>query len=130
MSEPLIACGECQRSIPRSKRITIKKNKWSAKTGDTTKNIDVCFYCYRNDKMKEVTMSKLMILIFTLFGIFTFIIKDELIFLSGSPNLQGLPTSQEPYILITLLCFGIALFFFLAQRRFREKLKQARILYE
>lgn len=130
MSEPVIDCGECQRSIPRSKRITIKKTKWSEKTGDTTKDIDVCFFCYRNEKMKDVTMSKYMILIFAVFGIFTFIIKDELIFLSGSPNLEGLPSTQDPYILITLLCFGIAAFFFFAQRRFKEKLKQMRLLYE
>ena len=130
MSEPKIECEECQRSIPRSKRITIKKTMRSAKTGDTTKDINVCFYCYRNVKMKEVTMSKLMILIFVLLGFFTFIIKDELIFLSGAPNLEGLPSSQEPYILISLLCVGIALFFFFAQRKFKDNLKKMRLLYE
>ena len=132
MTEPTIQCEECKRNIPRSKKLSINKTVWSPKSGDISKDIFVCFSCYRKDKLKEIKLSQAMTIVFIILGIFTFIIKDELIFLSGAndPNLIGLPATEEPYLLVTLVFFLIAFFFFFVRRRFVEKLKQLRILYD
>jgi hypothetical protein len=132
MTELSIKCAECLRSIPKSKKITINKSFWSAKEGDNTKSLDVCFSCYRNDKMREIRLGRYMIIIFILLGIFTYIIRFELIFISGAPDwdLQGLPTTEEPYIIIAIIFLALGGFFFLVQRRLKYKLSRMRILYE
>ena len=132
MSESTIHCESCQRSIKKSKRIAINKSFWSSKEGDKTKSIGVCFSCYRNDKMKEVKLGRCMVIIFILLGIFTYIIRFELIFISGAPgwDLEGLPTTEEPYIFIALIFVALGAFFFLVQRRLNYKLSRMRVLYE